>query len=305
MTMEHANKLKDATMVYQAVSPVIRSRDSGRAKLSQLSRVVIDIALLERDPMACGLCILQLAHGPHSLKTGALIHCLDESISVGAGRFEFETAAALSMLGRRKSQGTKPKPKPQRFMEQALEAYLNITNVVENPSPAAIVALFSTLDPADPLANIAHRILRQANSLFLQRLDLPRAALAVFGASPFLTEGEVRQVLQLICAAYAKKTVTDIELNSYFLLAAHFGRHLAPIEAMSIIKTASGLLEELIIRTDWNFSYDRSRRFHRDINWSVVSTDLALVTLGLVALHQIGRINLNSSIAETEKFVNV
>jgi hypothetical protein len=301
--MEHATEFKNATMVYQAVSPVTRSGDSGRAKLSEISRVVIETALLERDPMACGLCILQLAHGPDSLKTGALIHCLDESISRCASRFEFETAAALSMLGRRKSQV--PKPKPQRFMELALEGYLNIANVVENPSPAAIVALFSTVDPADPLADIAHSILRQANSFFLQRLDLPRASLAVFGASPFLTEGEVKHVLELICAAYANKAVTDIELNSYFLLAAHFGRHLAPIEAMSIIKTASVLLEELIIRTDWNFSCDRNRRSHRHINWSVVSTDLALVTLGLVALHQIGRINLNGPTAETEMFVNL
>src|SRR6185369_17595669 len=119
------------------------------------------------------------------------------------------------------------------------------------------------------------------------------------------TEGEVRHVLQLICAAYANKSVTDIELNSYFLLAAHFGRHLAPIEAMSIIRTASGLLEELIIRTDWNFSCDRNRRSHRHINWSVVSTDLALCRLDLVALHQIGRFNRIGPFAERGRFLNL
>lgn len=212
-----------------------------------ISNLVIARSLAEREPLACGVLVLRLAHTKFADVTQAMVQILENHVMsrIGYGPWAgCNLLCALLMLAIRKTEG-KPRATIHHGVSNAIKESLDYGFVVRNPKPAAVLSLLSTIDPSDPIALLAQQRLTPALDDFAIQENEQRLAISLMGVAKILEHSKLEDVLSMLLRVSCEKDNLSIETASYILTAAHFSRYCCPNLSHVIINRFSPYLLNL------------------------------------------------------------
>lgn len=252
-------------------------------------------ALKIKDPIACGLLTLQLAHGPRHRACDAMLDIVENYLRrcLEIDKPFNPLLTSLLILGSRK-RDRKLAPQVEDRAIDALNRYLSGNEGVDDPKAAAVVSLLTTVSNSDHLAAKAQEQLRNSIADYLYRQDLEKVALAVFGASPFLKSTDIENSIKLITVESGTSKINSVVSLSYCLLAAHFARHLFAQETKTIIENITPNLMTVLSKlscclpANYVDAHDTQEVDIQNEMWTI----LRKCALALIALHQVGVVDL-------------
>ena len=302
-----------ASCVDTAISP--KSRGSARHSIAVQSCQETEIetvasriqhyALSIREPTACGLLALQLAHGPSWRLADEMIAVMEESFELNhlPSRQQNPTlVSALLSLAKRK-RGGELAAGIESIVEHTLTSYLCAEGVTERPGPAAVLGLLTTVVPSHSLARESHHWLRHALPSHVEKQDSDRAALAILGASPFLRETDLDKALALISYSTYSSAEMSVESLSYRLMAVCFAKERYPRRATTVATRLIPPLLSALFRVSRPFaicSVDVDTPVG-GVHQAKARPALRQSALALCALHQAHVVDLTTSTSESSK----